>query len=202
MPPPATPPPARPAPAERRGRGGVITLVAVVGVVLLLGVVAGILAATGAFSSGSKTEAATTAGGGLGPPSTVDTTPTTSTRSAAVSGADVRAVLRRYESAYTAHDANGLRTLFTPTFTRKNGSAPAKGIGGAMAEYRAQFKQFPNSVYQLNIVDVKPGPNDASAAALYKIDNAGAAPSQGSIGFHMSRVGDAVKIDAIAIKAG
>jgi len=201
MPPPATPP-AQPAPAERRGRGGVIALVAVVGVVLLLGIVAGVLAATGAFSSGSKTEAATTAGGGLGPPSTVDTTPATSTRSAAVSGADVRAVLRRYESAYTAHDASGLRALFAPTFTRKNGSAPAKGVDGAMAEYQAQFKQFPNSVYRLDIVDVKPGPDDASAAALYKIDNAGATPSQGSIGFHMSRVGDALKIDAIAIKAG
>jgi hypothetical protein len=119
-----------------------------------------------------------------------------------VSGADVRALLRRYESAYTAHDASGLRALFAPTFTRKNGKAPAKGIGGAMAEYRAQFKQFPNSVYHLDIVDVKPGANDASAAALYKIDDAGAAPSQGSIGFHMSRVGDALKIDAIAIKAG
>jgi serine/threonine-protein kinase len=200
--PPATPP-ARPAPDGKRRRGGMVAVAAVVGVVLLLGIAAGVLAATGAFSSGSSTTQSKSDLGGLGPPSTVDTTtPTTTSTSTRVPGTEARALLRRYEAAYTAHDAAGLRRLFAPTFTRKNGNAPTKGLDEAMAEYRAQFNQFPKSVYHLNVLDVKPGSDDASASALYTIDNAGATPSQGSIGFHMSRVGGALKIDAIAIKAG
>ena len=199
------PKPTPPGPPARRGRGRLIALAAVAGVVLVLGIAAGVLAATGAFSSGSTTTAKT-AGGGLGPPSTVDTgTPTsatTSTTAARVSGGEVRALLRHYETAYTNHDPAALRKLFASTFTRKNGNAPTKGLDAAMAEYRAQFDQFPNSVYHLTIVDVKPGADDASAAALYTIDNAGATPSEGSIGFHMSRVDGDLKIDAIAIKGG
>ena len=200
------PPPQQPAPAARpakKGRGGLVGVLAVVGVVLLLGIVAGVLAATGAFSSGSSTTSAKTDVGGLGPPSTVDTNPpSTDSGPTRVSSAEARTLLRTYETAYTDHDTAGLRRLFAPTFTRKNGNAPTKSLDAALAEYRQQFNQFPNSVYHLNILDVKPGSDDASASATYTIDNAGASPSEGSIGFHMSRVGEQLKIDAIAIQAG
>ena len=64
------PPPQQPAPAARpakKGRGGLVGVLAVVGVVLLLGIVAGVLAATGAFSSGSSTTSAKTDVGRPGP---------------------------------------------------------------------------------------------------------------------------------------
>jgi hypothetical protein len=160
-----------------------------------------VLAATGAFSSGATTDTVTAkgdTGGGLGPPSSTATT--TSAATAKITGADVRSVLDRYAAAYTAHDATALRALLAPTFTRTNANQPAKGLDAALAEYKAQFKQFPNSVYHLSVNDVKPGAADASAGGSYTIDNAGAAPSQGTIGFHLSPVGGELKIDAIVIK--
>src|SRR5919204_5862014 len=60
VPPPKPSPPKSPA---RRGRGRLIALAAVAGVVLVLGIAAGVLAATGAFSSGSTTTAKTAGGG-------------------------------------------------------------------------------------------------------------------------------------------
>jgi hypothetical protein len=206
-PPPAPAPPPAPTPnAQRptpqRRRGGLIALVAVLGVVLVLGVAAGVLAATGTFSSSGDDTTAT--GGGLGPPSTRETNTTTTTAAGggAITGADVRAVLDRYAAAYTAHDTAGLKALFAPTFTRTTDDQAARGVGASLAEYRKQFRQFPDSVYHLDVVSVKPGTDEASAAALYKIDNAGAAPSKGSIGFHLSRLGDEVKIDAIVLRTG
>jgi hypothetical protein len=163
----------------------------------VLGIAAGVLAATGTFSSSSSDKTET--GGGLGPPSTQETA-TTSTTAQRIHSADVRAVLDRYAAAYTAHDTAALKSLFAPTFSRKTDNQPAQGIGASMAQYRKQFRQFPDSVYHLDIVDIKPGTSDATASALYEIDNAGAAPSKGSIGFHLSRVGDEVKIDAIALQ--
>src|SRR4051812_26300380 len=204
-PPPAPPPNAQPPPPQRptphppKRRTGLIALAAVAGVVLVLGVAAGVLAATGAFSSSSDSTTAT--GGGLGPPSTraTNSTITTATR---ISGADVRTVLDRYAAAYTAHDTAGLKALFAPTFTRTTDDQAARGLGASLAEYRKQFRQFPDAVYHLDDVSVKPGSDEASAAALYEIDNAGAAPSKGSIGFHLSRVGEELKIDAIALRTG
>ena len=188
----------QPPPSPKR-RTGLIALAAVAGVVLVLGVAAGVLAATGAFSSSSDSTTAT--GGGLGPPSTraTNTTTTTATR---MSGAEVRAVLDRYAAAYTAHDTAGLKALFAPTFTRTTDDQAARGLGASLAEYRKQFRQFPDAVYHLDDVSVKPGSDEASASALYEIDNAGAAPSKGSIGFHLSRVGEELKIDAIALRTG
>jgi hypothetical protein len=202
-PPPSAPPPT-PAPgpaASGRSRGPLVALVGVAAVVLVLGIAAGVLAATGAFSSDAGTDTVTAkgdTGGGLGPPSSTATTTTAAT--AKITGADVRSVLDRYAAAYTAHDATALRALLAPTFTRTNANQPAKGLDAALAEYKAQFKQFPNSVYHLSVNDVKPGAADASAGGSYTIDNAGAAPSQGTIGFHLSPVGGELKIDAIVIK--
>ena len=119
-----------------------------------------------------------------------------------MSGAEVRAVLDRYAAAYTAHDTAGLKALFAPTFTRTTDDQAARGLGASLAEYRKQFRQFPDAVYHLDDVSVKPGSDEASASALYEIDNAGAAPSKGSIGFHLSRVGEELKIDAIALRTG
>jgi hypothetical protein len=202
-PPPPVPDAQRPTPPKRRG--GLIALAVVAGVVLVLGIAAGVLAATGAFSSSSSGDDDTAVtGGGLGPPSTraTDTTTTTATSGGAITGSDVRAVLDRYAAAYTAHDTAGLKALFAPTFTRTTDDQAARGLGASLAEYRKQFHQFPDSVYHLDDVSVKPGADEASASALYEIDNAGAAPSKGSIGFHLSRVGDELKIDAIALRTG
>ena len=202
-PPPPVPDAQRPTPPKRRG--GLIALAVVAGVVLVLGIAAGVLVATGAFSSSSSGEDDTAVtGGGLGPPSTRanDTTTTTATSGGAITGSDVRAVLDRYAAAYTAHDTAGLKALFAPTFTRTTDDQAARGLGASLAEYRKQFHQFPDSVYHLDDVSVKPGADEASASALYEIDNAGAAPSKGSIGFHLSRVGDELKIDAIALRTG
>jgi SnoaL-like domain len=163
----------------------------------VLGIAAGVLAATGAFSSKETSSTSASTGGGIGPPpGTVQSTPT-GTR---ISGAAVRGVLDRYAAAYSAHDLAGLKALFAPGFTRKNNDQPPVGIGASLAEYRKQFQQFPNSVYRLNVVNVKPGTGDATAAANYTITNAGPTPSTGSIGFHMSPVGGELKIDAIAIR--
>jgi hypothetical protein len=175
-------------------------IASIVGAVLLLGAAVGVLAATGTFSS---SDSATTSsiednGHGFPPPPTTSTTQTTTQN---VTRSDVRAVLDRYVSAYTAHDAAGLKALFSPTFTRTTDNKEPMQLDEAMGEYRKQFRQFPDSVYHLNVVDVKPGTDDGSAAAIYTISNAGAAPSKGSIGFHMSRdAGGDLKIDAIAIK--
>jgi serine/threonine protein kinase len=189
-PPAAAPPPASPS----RGR---IALIAVVGVVLVLGIAAGVLAATGAFSSGESSNTSASTGGGIGPSPTVESTATTN---GPISRAAVRGVLDRYAAAYSAHDLSGLKALFAPGFTRRNNDQPAKGIGASLAEYRKQFQQFPNSVYRLNVVNVDP--RKASAAANYTITNAGPSPSTGSIGFHMREVGGELKIDAIAIRTG
>ncbi|HEX3317271.1 MAG TPA: DUF4440 domain-containing protein [Solirubrobacteraceae bacterium] len=200
-PPGAAPPPARPSGGRRRGP--LVALVGVAAVVLVLGVAAGVLAATGAFS-GTTTDTVTTKGntvGGLGPPGSTGTVASPSAPK--VTGANVRSVLDRYAAAYTAytaHDAAALRALFAPTFTRTNANQRAKGLDASLAEYKAQFRQFPSSVYHLSVVDIKPGAGDASAAGVYTIDNAGASPSQGSIGFHLSQVGSDLKIDAIALK--
>lgn len=202
-PPPPTPI-AQPSTPPKR-RGGLIALVAVAGVLLVLGIATGVLAATGAFSSSSSDEHGTAVtGGGLGPPSTreTDTTATTAASGGPITGSDVRAVLDRYAAAYTAHDTAGLKALFAPTFTRTTDDQAARGLGASLAEYRKQFRQFPDSVYHLDDVSVEPGTDQASASAQYEIDNAGAAPSKGSIGFHLSRVGDEVKIDAIALRTG
>ena len=150
-------------------------------VVLVLGVAAAVLAATGAFSSDTPPRPETTpsqaSNTDTGP---VDTNPpSTDTGPTRVSGAEARTLLRTYETAYTDHDPPALRRLFAPTFTRKNGNAPTKSLDAALAEYSQQFNQFPNSVYHLNILDVKPGSDDASASATYTIDNAGASPSDG-----------------------
>jgi outer membrane biosynthesis protein TonB len=197
VPPPVAPPPApAPPPPPPRG-GGRIVLLAVVGVVLVLGIAAGVLAATGAFSSDESTTTGASTGGGIGPPPTVESTPTTNTP---ISAAAVRGVLDRYAAAYSAHDLSGLKSLFAPGFTRKNNDQPAKGIGASLAEYRKQFRQFPDSVYRLDVVNVKPSEGEATAAANYTITNAGPTASNGSIGFHMSEVGGELKIDAIAIR--
>jgi outer membrane biosynthesis protein TonB len=198
MPPPPPGPPPPPPAARPPGRGGRIALLAVVAVVLLLGLAAGVLAATGAFSSSDKTETgASTAdtGGGVGPPP--DTVQTTST---SVTAAAVRGVLDRYAAAYSAHDLAGLTALFAPGFTRSNNDQPPRPVDAALAEYRKQFDQFPNSVYRLDVVSVKPGNGEASASANYTITNAGPGPSTGSIGFHMRVVKGELLIDAIAIR--
>ena len=55
----------------------------------------------------------------------------------------------------------------------------------------------------LNILDVKPGQRRRHGLGhVHDRQRRGLAPSEGSIGFHMSRVGQQLKIDAIAIQAG
>lgn len=68
---------------------------------------------------------------------------TVTTRPLAQDRSEISTVLRRYETAYTNHDTEALRFVFTPSVTRhglaSGGCRDASGRDAVLEQYRQQF---------------------------------------------------------------
>src|SRR4051794_3620839 len=184
-----TPPPPQQPPARRRSK----TPLAVLGVVLLLaGAGVGIAAAAGAFKTSTNTVTTNVTTGG----------PATSTTAGAVSDADVRNVLRAYESAYSNEDMQALDALFAPEFKRRAPPKADMDRSQALAEYQRQFANLSNPSYSLSNENIEAGPQGATATADYTISADNAEPASGTIAFAMVLRDGKLLIDAIDIRSG
>jgi len=110
----------------------------------------------------------------------------------------VVAVLQAYVRAFDAEDTAALGALLAPDVSRHSGRSVQHGAAEALAEYQRQFDALVTPHYVLDNLAFASTAHDAQAGATYSITSAQAPESTGTIGFHLSRTGDGLLIDAIA----
>jgi hypothetical protein len=159
--------------------------------VIVIGALALVLAsAAGALvlSSGDKSKPSSAV-------ATTTRTPSTG-RPAPIAKSEALAVLDEYAAAYGAESVSRLDAIFSPSFTRRNGSDPAEGRSQALASYAKQFAGLEAPRYSLSLVAFAAGGEGASAVARYSIDT-GSGTVTGSIYFGLVRRGDKLLIAKI-----
>jgi hypothetical protein len=119
------------------------------------------------------------------------------TRAPAISRAAVIAVLQEYVDAYDAEDTAALGGLLAPHVSRHSGRSVQHGATEALAEYQQQFDELVAPHYVLDNLSFASTAADARIGATYSITSDEAPESTGSIGFHLSRSGAGLRIDAI-----
>jgi hypothetical protein len=155
---------------------------------LAVGVVtAAAYAAAGGFSGGGGS----TPAGSPGADATTTQGDTTTAGEDPADQREVRAVLKRYERAYTNHDVGALAALFAPDVTRKGlragGCSETSGINHVLDTYSEQFDAG-TGAYALT--DLSPDAIDisgdtASADSAYTITPGGS----GRVSFELRREG-------------
>src|SRR5215211_6708540 len=158
----------------------------------VLAVAVGAFAAAGGFSSDADNSPApppttTTPGGD-------QTQPTTTGDGAegdAAAARDVRAVLRRYEAAYTDQDVPALAGLFTPDVTRRGlragGCSETSGINEVLDTYSEQFASGTGAykLADLSSGAIETAGDTATVDTGYTITPGG----NGSVSFELEREG-------------
>jgi hypothetical protein len=168
--------------------------------VLVLGGLAGGLAAGGVFSGSDHGTRPRPSRGATVETATVPVVPpTTPPRAQSITESQVRDVLDRYTSAYGAEDSAALSAVLAPDLVRTDDGRPSEDKHHAMRTYLNQWSHEQNPRYVLSHLSVTPGEASASASGRYAITNQ-AGTVTGSIQFEIVARGERRLINRITIQ--
>jgi hypothetical protein len=129
-----------------------------------------------------------------------ESTPTeTTATTATVESSQVEEVLGEYTQDYSNEDLEGMKSLFTESLERHDGSKAPEDLAAALATYEHQFGELKKPTYSLSATDVEPGSGEASATAQYSIISQNGKVT-GSITFHLVEQGEKLLIDKLTIE--
>ena len=180
----------RTVPPTRVGTSRPVIVLALLGALVVAAAAVAIVLLTSRDGSSTRAPVATS------PAPAAPTTTTPAAPTPEVQASAVRALLRRYSTAYSDESVSGLRALFAPGFTRKNDGDPVQDRAAALKNYAKQFSQLSNPRYSLSRLSVTTGVNVATARARYRISSE-AGTVTGRIRFKMTTVGDTLLITRI-----